>query len=66
MMSVRKIIKILKKEGFIEVRQGKTSHRRFKCGDHMVTIAYHSGGNTVPKKTFKRIMQQAGLSMEVR
>lgn len=62
-MSVRKIIKILKKEGFIEVRQGKTSHRR---GGHMVTIAYHSGGNTVPKKTFKRIMQQAGLSMEVR
>lgn len=53
---------MLKKEGFIEVRQGKTSHKRFKCGDYMVTISYNSGGNTVPKKTFKKSTSSSGIS----
>lgn len=62
MLSIRKIIKILKKEGFKEKKQGSTSHKKFVKGNRTVTIAYHTGGNTVPKKTFKRIMTQAGLA----
>lgn len=61
MLSVRKIIKILKSQGFKELKQGATTHKKFRKGERTVTISYHSGGSTVPKKTFARIMQQAGL-----
>ena len=51
MLSVRKIIKILKKSGFKELKQGATTHKKFRKGERTVT-----------KKTFVRIMQQAGLN----
>lgn len=61
MLSLRKIIKLLHKEGFVEKKTSGGSHRKFVKDKRVVTIAIHGLGNTVPKKTFGRIMQQAGL-----
>lgn len=62
MLTTRKIIKLLVKHGFVEKKQGRNgSHRKYVKDDRVVTIAIHGLGNTVPKKTFNRIMQQAGL-----
>ena len=60
-MTVREIIRILRKDGWKELKSNGGSHRQFKhpIKKGKVTVADHSG-NIAPG-TLKSIMQQAGL-----
>ncbi|MBR0456514.1 MAG: type II toxin-antitoxin system HicA family toxin [Firmicutes bacterium] len=61
-MKAKEILKILKDDGWVEVRQ-TGSHKQFhhpkKKGT--VTLSYHSGGEDIPIGTARNILKQAGL-----
>ena len=61
-MKAREILKILKDDGWVQVRQSgshKQFHHPVKKGT--VTLSYHSGGDDVPIKTVNSILKQAGI-----
>lgn len=59
--TARNVIRVLKKIGFMEIRQ-TGSNRIFKRGQIIIPVPYHPGDlNT---KTFYRILKQAGLSVD--
>ena len=59
-MTVKEIIKILKKDGWYEVRQDG-SHKQFKhpFKKELVTVPAHNGD--IAKGTLNNILKQAGL-----
>lgn len=61
-MNSNEVIKLLKRDGWLEKKRGGTSHIQFvhptKKGK--VTVASH-GKNEIPPKTLKSILRQAGL-----
>lgn len=57
----KKIIRILKKIGFVEVRS-KGSHLQFKKGNLLVTVPMHS--KDLKQETLKSILRQAKMSVE--
>jgi predicted RNA binding protein YcfA (HicA-like mRNA interferase family) len=60
-ISSSKLIKILKKKGFIE-RSGHGSHRVFNHPDGLRTVVpFHPG--QIPFGTLRQIMQQAKLEL---
>ena len=62
-VSARKLIKILKKEGFFEVRQ-KGSHLRFHHPDgRKTTVPVHSG-EKISKGLLAKILKDANLPLE--
>ena len=59
----KKIIKVLKKIGFEEVRQSG-SHKIFKnAGGTRITVPFHSG-KTLHPKLLKSIMNDADLTID--
>jgi len=62
-VTARQAIAALKRDGWIEVRQ-VGSHVRLRHPDRNedVTVAMHAG--TMPVGTFKRLLNQAGLTVE--
>jgi len=62
-MKVRDLLKRLADDGWIEVKGGKGSHRKFKhpTKPGHVTVAFHSANADVPVGTFKNILKTAGL-----
>lgn len=65
MIPMRRIIKLLRSEGFRLAKKGRGSHVKYRKGDKVVTLAIHGMGSTVPPKTLKRIFEQAGIDMSV-
>ncbi|WP_432707756.1 type II toxin-antitoxin system HicA family toxin [Leuconostoc citreum] len=61
-LSVRKMIKLLENNGFVEVSQSG-SHKKFvnKKTGKTTTVPYHTGGREIPKGTERNILKQAGL-----
>ena len=60
-LSAKEMIKLLKKNGFIEIKGGKGSHRRiknFKTGK-VTEVPFHS--KELKKGTEQAILKQAGL-----
>lgn len=57
----RKILKVLYKMGFIEVRS-KGSHLQLKKGNLLVTVPMHN--NDLKPETLKSILRQARISIE--
>lgn len=61
----KQVIEILEAHGFVEIRHGKSSHRRFRGtvdGEvRLVTIAYHTVTDHVLPKTLASIVRQSGL-----
>lgn len=59
-MTAKQMIKLLKENGFVEVRQNG-SHKFFENHetDHMTTVPYHC--KDLPKGTEQAILKQAGL-----
>lgn len=62
-MKVRDILKRLAEDGWIEVKSGGSSHRKFKhpTKPGHVTVAFHSGNTDIPIGTLKNILKTAGL-----
>jgi len=62
-MKVRDVLKRLADDGWIEVKGGKGSHRKFKhpTKSGHVTVAFHSSNADVPIGTLKNILKTAGL-----
>lgn len=60
-MKVREVIKILKNDGWFELKNKPGSHRQFKHSTKKgkVTVSDHPGD--IAPGTLKSIMQQAGL-----
>lgn len=61
-MTAKQMIKLLKKNGFVEVKSGDGSHRKFKnykTGKQTI-VPYHSGD--LNKRLEKAILKQAGLN----
>lgn len=60
-MTVREITKIVLEDGWYQLKGGATGHIHYKhpTKTGKVTISQHRGD--VPKKTVRRILQQAGL-----
>ena len=60
-MTFRQIEKIIKKDGWQELKSNGGSHRQYKhpTKKGKVTIAYHSGD--IPEGTITKILKQAGL-----
>ena len=63
MLKVRDVLKRLADDGWIEVKGGKGSHRKFKhpTKPGHVTVAFHSSNADVPVGTLKSILKTAGL-----
>lgn len=61
-LSVRKMIKLLEDNGFVETHQSG-SHKKFenKKTGRQTTVPYHTGGREIPKGTERSILKQAGL-----
>ncbi|MCD4795061.1 MAG: type II toxin-antitoxin system HicA family toxin [Bacteroidales bacterium] len=64
-MKVKDILKILKKDGWYEVKS-KSSHIQLKhdVKRGRVTVPYHGRNVELPKKTLKSILQQAKIDLE--
>lgn len=62
-MKVRDVLKRLAEDGWIEVKRGSTSHRKFKhpTKPGHVTVAFHSANADIPIGTLKSILKMAGL-----
>lgn len=60
-MNAKEILKILKENGFFEVRQ-TGSHIRLSNGIRKTTIANH-GKKDIPIKTVKSIEKQTGVKL---
>jgi len=62
-MKARDLLKRLAEDGWIEVKGGKGSHRKFKhpTKPGHVTVAFHSSNTDVPVGTLKSILKIAGL-----
>ncbi len=60
-MNAKEILKILKKNGFYEIRQ-VGSHIRLTNGIKKTTVAYH-GTQDIPIKTVKSIEKQTGVKL---
>ena len=62
-MKVRDVLKRLAEDGWIEVKGGKGSHRKFRhpTKPGHVTVAFHSSNADVPVGTLKNILKTAGL-----
>ncbi|MDR1690208.1 MAG: type II toxin-antitoxin system HicA family toxin [Clostridiales bacterium] len=60
-MTVREVEKIIKADGWYEIRSNNGSHRQFKHNSKKgkVTIPQHSGD--IPQGTLNNIFKQAGL-----
>jgi len=60
-MTVKEVMRILRKDGWVELKGNGSSHRQFKhpTKKGKVTVADH-GGDIAPG-TLKSIMRQAGL-----
>ncbi len=59
-MTSKEFTKLLKKEGFKEVKgRGKGSHQIWTDGRRVVTVQSHKGD--LPKGTLNAMMKQAGL-----
>jgi predicted RNA binding protein YcfA (HicA-like mRNA interferase family) len=58
-MKIRDVIKFVENDGWVHVST-KGSHRQYKVKKGRVTIAGHPTDDVHPK-TFKSILQQAGL-----
>lgn len=63
-MGYREVVKVLKKNGWFEVRSNGSSHHQFKHKDRpgKVTVAEH-GNKDIPIKTLESIEKQSGLSL---
>lgn len=61
-IKVRNLIKILKDNGFEEIRQNG-SHKIFsnKESKRKTTVPFHGSGAMIPTGTEKSILKQAGL-----
>ncbi len=57
----RKIIQVLKKLGFVEMRR-KGSHAQFKKGNLLVTVPIHN--KDLKRETLKSILRQAQITIE--
>lgn len=56
-VTARQFIKALKQDGFVLDRQ-KGSHQHYLHSDgRRVTVSYHSGSDTFPLKTLKRMIE---------
>lgn len=61
-MEARKAEKILKRNGYVLIRTGKTSHRQYgKPGFPTVTIPFH-GSKDLSMLVLKSLEKQTGLS----
>jgi predicted RNA binding protein YcfA (HicA-like mRNA interferase family) len=62
-MKVRDVLKRLAEDGWVEVKAGKGSHRKFKhpTKPGHVTVAFHSSNTDIPIGTLKTILKTAGL-----
>lgn len=58
-LTPNKLIKIIKKAGFVYIRQ-KGSHRIFRKGDRLLVIPYHN--RDLKRPTLKGIIEQAGMT----
>lgn len=60
-MTSKEMIKLLKANGFVEVKGGKGLHRRFKNFDtgKATEVPFHS--KDLKKGTEKKILKEAGL-----
>ena len=60
-MTFRELEKLIKADGWYEIRSNGGSHRQYKhkTKPGKVTIAYHSG--TLPQGTVNSVLRQAGL-----
>ena len=61
-MTFRQIEKIIKADGWYEIKSNSGSHRQYKhpTKKEKVTIAYHAS-DIIPPGTINRILKQAGL-----
>lgn len=64
-LSFRQVVEILLEHGFVEVRQGATSHRRFR-GEvdgqvALVTVAHHRLSDDPTANTLQSIIRQSRL-----
>lgn len=59
--TAKEVIKLLKQNGFSEVRT-KGSHHRYTDGKgHKVTVPFHKLSDDLDPKTYSSILKQAGL-----
>ena len=60
-MTAKEIEKVIKSDGWHEVRRNSSSHRQYKhpTKKGKVTISFHSGD--LPQGTINSILKQAGL-----
>jgi predicted RNA binding protein YcfA (HicA-like mRNA interferase family) len=63
-VKVRDLIKRLEADGWIAVKSGGTSHRKFKHPSKPghVTLTFHRSGADIPIGTLKQILRTAGLT----
>ena len=61
-VTAKEVLRVLKKKGFEKVGQ-KGSHIKLKCNEIRTIIPYHKG-KTLPPKTLKSIIKDAGLTIE--
>jgi predicted RNA binding protein YcfA (HicA-like mRNA interferase family) len=60
-VSAKEVIRVLQQSGFYEHHQ-RGSHKIFKRDiDHKRVVVPFHGGKTIPKKTLKSILADAGL-----
>ena len=61
-MQIRHLLRILKDDGWYEVRQ-KGSHKQFKHAvkSGLVTVSYHQLSDDIPKGTLASIYKQAQI-----
>lgn len=62
-MKLNDCIKLIKADGWLELKRKGTSHRHFKHSvkQGKVTIPDHGKNINLPKGTFNSILKQAGL-----
>jgi len=60
-MSSTRLIKLLRKEGWVEIPQKGTSHRQFKHPEKPGKVTIPHPKKDIPIGTLNSIMKQAGL-----
>lgn len=60
-VTARDVIKLLKENGFEEVRVKGSHHRFVDEKGHKTTVPYHKLSDTIVTKTYYSILKQAGL-----
>jgi len=59
----KEVVSALKRAGFIVINIEGSHHHLYRSGSRLVTVPVHSK-DTIPPKTLKSVIEQAGLTVD--